>query len=207
MQRFSLNFYILAEKLNPDSRAVENWPVFITHSLIISEPLRVLPREVNTKRHRGGLAHGLNGKGKKQGRFNSKHTKTFQSFPSPLNISCSLKAFLWSQRPQSGTSLEERSFTSVLALPNPLFSLNNKSFYLTCSSEPRRRYETWSSAIRATIRTQTWIALSHHFCGCLIITFMSASDWDPTQVSFRQVKSHCPFFFHFRCVWAIVCYQ
>lgn len=86
--------------------------------------------------------------GKKQGGSNPKHTKTFQSFPSPLNISCSLQNFLWTQRPQSGTSLEERSFVTLLVLPHPRFSLNNKIFYLICSSEPRTQYETWSFAIR-----------------------------------------------------------
>lgn len=135
-------------------------------------------------KHGEGPLHGLSGK--KQTRFNPKHIKTFQSSPSPLNISCSLQTFLWSQRPQLGTSSKERWFFSIHVLWYPPFSLHNKSFYLLCSSEPRRQREIWSCAVRNTLRIRAWIALSHTFCGCLIITFMLVSEQDPTQASFRQ---------------------
>lgn len=177
-----MNFYVLVEELKPNSKAVENQPVFTTGSLILSKPLRFQPREWH--KHGEGPLHDLSGK--KQGRFNPKHIKTFQSSPSPLNISCSLQNFLWSQKPQLGTSLEERCFFSVLVFSYPPFSLHNKSFYLMCSPEPRRQCEIRSSAIRNTLRTQTCSAFSHTFRGCLIVTSMSVSEWDPTEVSFRK---------------------
>lgn len=101
-------------------------------------------------------------------------------------------------------------FFSVLVFSYPPFSLHNKSFYLMCSPEPRRQCEIRSSAIRNTLRTQTCIGFSHTFCGCLIVTSMSVSEWDPTQVSFRKCNHTDLSYFIFSvflCVWATVWYQ
>lgn len=144
-------------------------------------------------KHGEGPLHGVSGK--KQARFNPKHIKTFQSSPSPLNISCSLQTFLWSQRPQLGTSLEERGFFSVHVFSQQPFSLHNKSFYLMCSSEPGRECEIWSWAIRNTPRT----------LGLLFSYFLWVSHYhfyDSLRVGsntgvLQQVESHWPFLFHF----------
>lgn len=148
-----MNFYVLVEELKPNSKAVEKSTCF--HYRLF-DPLQAfeVPTQGVTQRgkHGKGPLHGLSGK--KQGRFNPKHIKTFQSSPSPLNISCSLQTFLWSQKPQLGTSSEERCFFSVLVFSYLPSSLHNKSFYLMCSPEPRRQREIQSCAIRNTPRTQ-----------------------------------------------------
>lgn len=152
------------------------------------DPLQAfeVPAQGMTQRDKLGQGPWRGLTGKKQGWFNSKHIKTFQSSPSHVNISCSLQIFLWSQKPQLGTSSEGRCFFSVLVFSYPPFSRHKKSSHLMCSPEPSRQCEIQPCAIRNTLRAQIWTALFHTFCGCLIVTFMSASEWGPTQVSFRE---------------------
>lgn len=139
-----------------------------------------------------GPLHGLSGK--KQERFNPKHIKTFQSSPSPLNISCFLQTFLWSQRPHLGTSSEKRCFFSIYI------------FYLMCSSEPRRLWDmilchqeySQGSDLHFSFSYFLWVS-HYHF-------YVSLKVGSNTGV-LQEVESHWSFLFHFLCVWATVWYQ
>lgn len=142
-------------------------------------------------------------------RFMPKQTKTFQSFSSPLNISWSLQTFLWNHRQQSLLQglpwrKEVSSLSSFCHIhPFPL----KTSFFGMCSSEPKNLFETWHTLLLPELLSRLRLVL------IFLIIFMAfyfhfyVSAWvHPTEVSFRQVKSHCPFF-HFLCVCAILCYQ
>lgn len=174
----SVNFYILVE-LSPDSKAVENRPVFTPGSLIISKPLRLQLRET----WRRAFTWPQWEEARKV------QPKTHQNF-SKLSISSPHQLFLTNLPLKSKATLRNflrgKMFLSVHVFSYPPFSLYNKILYLLCSTEPRRQCEIWSCAFRNTLRTQSWIALSHAFCGCLIITFLSVSEGDPTQVSYRK---------------------
>lgn len=145
-------------------------------------------------KHGEGPLHGLSGK--KQTRFNPKHIKTFQSFPSPLNISCSLQTFLWSQRPQLGTSSKERRcLPSQQNLLSSVLVRAKKTVWDTilCHQEYSQ-----DSGLDCSFSYFLWVSHYHVY-----VSLRAGSNPGVLQA----VKSHRPFLFHSLCVWATVWYH